>query len=223
MRDDVISKIASLLREMLPDSATEIVLEGEADEDYAGVSFAVRRPDGTGSDLNPDDHPDQAGEINTLLIDLWEADEADGGQTWHGITVTVGRDGEPEVVFSPDPPEEELGETDEIIQSLAVVLREVLPDDAVKIVLDGELDEDWSSHDLTMYRADGTSYHIDWDDAPESLDDIADHLIDLWESTTEDGDDPWYGITLTVRRDDTFEVNFSYEPLDRPEAEPVEG
>ncbi|WP_430785940.1 hypothetical protein [Actinoplanes sp. G11-F43] len=215
MRDDVISKIASLLREMLPAGATEIVLQGEADEDYAGVSFAVRRADGTVTDLGPDDEPDRAGEINTLLIDLWEADQADGGETWHGVTITVRPDGDPDVEFTAEAPEEDLPETDEIIQSLAVVLREVLPDDAEKVVLDGELDEDWSSHDLTMHRADGTSYHIDWDDAPESLDDIADYLIDLWDSTTEDGDDPWYGITMTVRRDDTYEVNFSYEPLER--------
>ncbi|SDT41173.1 immunity protein YezG family protein [Actinoplanes derwentensis] len=211
MGDDVISKIASLLREMLPDEAAEIVLEGEADEGYSSASFAVRRPDGTEFGLGPDDYPEQADEISALLIRLWEADDAGDGDPWHEITVTVGREGEPEVTFTPVEPE-----TEEIIESLAVVLRDVLPDDAVKIVLDGELDEDWSSHDLTMYRADGTSYHIDWDDAPESLDDIADYLIDLWESTTEDGDDPWYGITMTVRRDDTFEVNFSYEPLVRP-------
>ncbi|HWS38092.1 MAG TPA: hypothetical protein VN408_35820, partial [Actinoplanes sp.] len=203
--------IASLLREILPDEATEITLEGEADEGYSSASFTARQPDGTETGLDPEEHPEQVDEISALLIRLWEA-ETD--PAWHEITVTVGRDGEPEVVYSEG---EQLTETDEIIQNLAVVLREVLPDDAEKIVLDGELDEDWSSHDLTMYRADGTSYHIDWDDAPESLDDLADHLIDLFDSTTEDGDDPWYGITLTVRRDDTFEVNFSYEPLERPQ------
>ncbi|GAA1609993.1 immunity protein YezG family protein [Actinoplanes couchii] len=210
MRDDVISKIASLLREILPAGATEIVLEGEADEGWSSATFAVVWPDGAETTLGPDEHPGQADEISALLIRLWEADEA--SDPWHDVTVTVRRDGEPEVDFSAGEP---LSETDEIIESLAVVLREVLPDDAVKIVLDGELDEDWSSHDLTMYREDGTSYHIDWDDAPESLDDIADYLIDLFEATTEDGDDPWYGITMTVRRDDTFEINFSYEPLEK--------
>ncbi|GAA4944925.1 hypothetical protein [Actinoplanes utahensis] len=95
---------------------------------------------------------------------------------------------------------------DEIINELAALLRDILPTGADEIVLDGEVDDEWSSHAYTMWRPDGTSFTFDSD--PEEADDVAALLGDLWDATQENGDDPWSGVTLTVRQDDTYELTF---------------
>ena len=106
----------------------------------------------------------------------------------------------------PDEHADPLPTPDDVINELAALLRDILPPDATEIVLDGEVDDEWSSHTYTMWREDGTSFTFDGD--PEESDDVAALLGDLWDSTEEHGEDPWTGITLTVRSDDSFELTF---------------
>lgn len=226
MRDDIITKIGSLLRDVLPDEADTITLDGEADEAYSRVAFNMRRPDDTRFRFDSTAMPEQTHEISMLLIDLWEDNDDAGGDPWHGIVMTVGRDGAPDVAFSPDFPtgpaapadddedeeDDELPETDEIIQDLAEILRELLPDEGAEIVLDSEMDDDYASHTFTVRRPDGTTFPVDWDTAPESIEEVGPLIFDLWDATVEDGDAPWSGVTMTLRRDDTFDLTFFDEP-----------
>ncbi|MET8310306.1 immunity protein YezG family protein [Micromonospora sp. NPDC005173] len=105
------------------------------------------------------------------------------------------------------------GSDSDIITRIGQILMSILPDNAATITVNGEADIDYANAALELRGPDGTVFYFGWDDNPdEAVDEIADLLIDLRQVMAEDGSEPWYGFTMAVQSDGTFEVDFSYEP-----------
>lgn len=60
---------------------------------------------------------------------------------------------------------------------------------------------------------DGSAGHFRYNNEPvEATGEISDAVMDWWDVTKSEGQDAWYGVTMTVDRDGNFDVNFSYDP-----------
>ncbi|WP_238015028.1 DUF600 family protein [Dactylosporangium sp. AC04546] len=105
------------------------------------------------------------------------------------------------------------GREPEIIESICEILLDLLPDDAEAITADVEADKGYSSVELTLRRADGSTVPFGTEaEHDEPVDDINELVIQLHEVMSADGQDPWYGAQIVVDGDGKFDVNFSYEP-----------
>ncbi|MGV9214978.1 immunity protein YezG family protein [Micromonospora sp. RB23] len=101
------NRIGGALLSALPDRARSITARCKADADYASVQLTFINDDGSAGHFTFDDEPvDASSEVNEAVMDWWDATKNEGKAPWYGVTMTVERDGNFDVNFSYDPPQD---------------------------------------------------------------------------------------------------------------------
>lgn len=106
----------------------------------------------------------------------------------------------------------QLGQDEQAYQTIASILKDVMPADAAWITAEATVGDDWSEVRFTYGGADGTPRYFSMAEHPATAaGDIGDVLIDMRERLRQDGGEVWNGCRFTLQRDGRFSLDFAFD------------